>query len=63
MVQSTHVIAGVPSTTIVVIERESYSPTITMLETLVAHTREPRRVIVVDSGAARTTRRRLERAV
>ena len=52
---------GVPLTTIVVIERESFSSTITTLETLVAHTPEPRRVVVVDSGASRATRRRLDR--
>jgi GT2 family glycosyltransferase len=45
------------------IERECYSSTITALETLVAHTPEPRRIVVIDSGAPRSTRRRLERFV
>jgi GT2 family glycosyltransferase len=43
------------------IERECFSSTITALETLVAHTPQPRRIVVVDSGAPRSTRRRLER--
>ena len=54
-------ISGVPLTTIVVVEHESFSSTITTLATLVAHTAEPRRVIMVDSGAPRATRRRLGR--
>jgi len=49
-----------PSSTIVVVERESFSTTITTLEALIAHTPEPRRIIVIDSGAPRWTRRRLE---
>jgi GT2 family glycosyltransferase len=55
------VTADVPLTTIVVIEKESYSATIRALETLVAHTPQPRRIVVVDSGAPRGARRRLER--
>jgi glycosyltransferase involved in cell wall biosynthesis len=55
------VIVLVPSTTIVVVEKESFSCAPGMLQTLVAHTPEPRRVIVVDSGAPRAIRRRLDR--
>jgi GT2 family glycosyltransferase len=49
-----------PSSTIVVTERECFSTTITALEALIAHTPEPRRIVVVDSGAPRSTSRRLQ---
>jgi GT2 family glycosyltransferase len=53
--------ADVPASTIVVVERETHSTTVSALDALVAHTPEPRRIVVVDSGGSRTTRQRLER--
>jgi GT2 family glycosyltransferase len=50
-----------PLSTIVMVERECHSSTIRALEALVTHTPEPRRIVVVESGAPRATRRRLER--
>ena len=52
---------GTPRTTIVVIPRESYSITPFMLETLLARTPEPRRVVLVIGGSPRKVRRGLER--
>lgn len=52
---------GSPRTTIVVVPRESYTITPFMLETLLAHTPEPRRVVLVIGGSPRKVRRRLER--
>jgi hypothetical protein len=50
-----------PRTTIAVVPRESYSITPFMVETLVAHTPEPRRVVLVIGGCPSKVRRRLER--
>ena len=48
-------------TTIAVVPRESYSVTPKMLETLLAHTPAPRRIVVVDGGSPRWVRHRIER--
>ena len=50
-----------PRTTIAVVPRESYSGTPKMLDALVAHTPQPRRVVVVDGGSPRSVLRQLER--
>ena len=50
-----------PRTTIAVVPRESYSVTPKMLDTLLAHTPSPRRVVIVDGNSPRRIRRHLER--
>src|SRR5437868_6412869 len=49
-----------PRTTDVVVPRESYSVSESMLETLLEHTPAPRRIVVVDGGSPARLRRRLE---
>lgn len=50
-----------PRTTIAVVPREAYSVTPRMIETLLRHTPEPRRIVLVDGGSPRKIWRQLER--